>query len=151
MSQSANIAIHYALKVLAVKDIEQAIEFLDLWDQGYFEIIKQKWKDVPEEVFNIYEKINIKNAKYYVDLTFQNLSSRLSLKGLLTKVEEEVEEASKQGLFDTIVNASDCHNEILKQVCAILKHKGFKVGIQTQKGHPIFPECMLHLKWGPLE
>lgn len=53
MSQGDNMAIHYALKVLAIKDIVESIEFLDLWDQEDFETIKQKWKDVPEEVFNI--------------------------------------------------------------------------------------------------
>lgn len=53
MSNAANIAIYYALKVLSVKSPEEAIEFLDLWDQENFETIKSKWNDVPSEIFNI--------------------------------------------------------------------------------------------------
>lgn len=29
-----------------------AIEFLDYWDQEEYEIIKQKWKDIPKELFS---------------------------------------------------------------------------------------------------
>ena len=50
MSDSANLAIHFALKVLSIRSPNEAIEFLDRWDQEEYDIILSKWPDVPKEV-----------------------------------------------------------------------------------------------------
>ena len=50
MSDSANLAIHFALKVLSIRSPNEAIEFLDHWDREEYDIILSKWPDVPKEV-----------------------------------------------------------------------------------------------------